>query len=112
MLAQGSDIEDSGGLRDSTSLGAALCGGHEEVVRLLIKQKADVLAKAKDGSTPLHYAALHGLAVARLLLQHGADVSAKRNDLTTLLHWASHQGNTELGREKEGARYDLQHVFV
>ncbi|KAF8459969.1 hypothetical protein DFH94DRAFT_849315, partial [Russula ochroleuca] len=44
------------------------------VSRLLLERGADVNARAKNGSTPLHQAFIFGaLEVARVLLEHGAD---------------------------------------
>ena len=52
--------------------------GHEEGTRELLNAGAKVNAKASNGLTPLHFAALLGHeAVARLLLEGGADLFAK-----------------------------------
>jgi len=52
--------------------------GHRKVVKLLIAKGADLEAKDKDGSTPLHIAAQCGhRKVVELLLQKGADIEAK-----------------------------------
>ena len=49
-----------------------------EIARFLIEKGADVNAKSRDGSTPLHSTAFLGRAeIAELLIQKGADVSPK-----------------------------------
>ena len=61
-------------------------------VRLLLEHGADVNARAKNGSTPLHIASTFGAPeVARVLLEHGADVNARdadgRTPLYSRLYW-------------------------
>jgi ankyrin repeat protein len=56
------------------------------VIRLLLDHGADVNARAKNSSTPLHWASKYGAPeVVRVLLEHGADVKAKDNDGRTAL---------------------------
>ena len=51
-----------------------------EATRFLIEHGADVTARKKDGSTPLHMASRGGhVRVARVLLQYGADPAARDN---------------------------------
>ena len=81
LLAEGADIEEKGGEFECTALQAAI-GEHWRLeppllVRLLLDNGADVDARDKTASTPLHYAALFDDALAaELLLAKGADVSA------------------------------------
>jgi len=51
--------------------------GREEIVRLLLKNKANLDTKDKEGRTPLMCAALTGsTSVVALLLEHGVPVDA------------------------------------
>ena len=60
------------------------------IVERLIAAKLDVNARAKDGRTPLHWAANFDCAnCAELLLKAGAQVSARNEDGDTPLHGAS-----------------------
>ena len=66
-------------------------------MKILLADKADIAAKAKDDGTPLHWAASHGQAdVARLLLDHHADIEARNNNGQTPLHVAVWKGHTEV----------------
>ena len=70
-----------------------------ELARLLLTAGADVNAKNKWGSTPLHAAAREGHTEAvRLLLEAGADVNAENEDGETPLHWAAWEGHTDVVR--------------
>ena len=67
-----------------------------KIVREAIRLGADVNAKDKFGSTPLHYAALIGQArTVELLISKGADVNAKDDYDWTPLHRAALNGETE-----------------
>lgn len=51
-----------------------------EITKFLIEEGADVNAKSRDGSTPLHSAAFLGrVEIAELLIQQGADVNPKNH---------------------------------
>jgi hypothetical protein len=72
-----------------TGLMAASCCGLEDVVRMLVKNGADVNTKGKDGWTALHWASKYGrIAVAEELLGGGADCKAQDDDGRTALHLA------------------------
>lgn len=61
-----------------------------EIVRLLIEQGADVTAKDKSLSTPLHLASSLGIPeIVRLLIERGADITAENESRRTPLHLAS-----------------------
>ena len=61
-----------------------------EIVRLLIEQGADVTAKDKNLSTPLHLASSVGIPESvQLLIGHGADINAEDMSRRTPLHLAS-----------------------
>jgi ankyrin repeat protein len=80
VLEAGGDL---GSLDLDAELGHASFFGHWKVCDFLIKQGADVNAKAKDtGETPLHGALAKAgrpyyLQVVRLLVERGADVHAR-----------------------------------
>lgn len=103
LLADGQDIEEKGGERQSTPLYEASLRGHLEVLRLLLEAGgcclAEASAKTHNGLTPLHYASFHGRhAMARLLLDNGADVTAKDIKERTAMHFASNQGHDDIYR--------------
>ena len=60
-----------------------------EIVRLLMEQGADVTAKDKSLSTPLHLASsLGNPEIVRLSIERGADITAKDGRHRTPLHIA------------------------
>ena len=104
LLVGGADVEEKGGLSESTPLHEAARVGNKEIVQLLLEHGADVSFKNKDGETPLHAATLElelsdehleYLEVVRLLLQRLSDPSSKDNDGTTPLHWVAWSGAKE-----------------
>jgi len=90
LLAEGADIQETGGLFKSSPLHIACLHSHQSIALLLIRKGADVSAADKDKRTPLHYAAHQsGERVVALLLEQGADVAAKDTDGWTPLHDAA-----------------------
>ena len=81
--------EDAGG---STALHHAAGYGPLANVELIINKGADVNAKNRRGSTPLHWA-IHDEAKVRLLLSKGAGVNAKQAQGRTPLFLAAILGN-------------------
>jgi ankyrin repeat protein len=60
------------------------------IARLLLERGADVNARQKDMTTPLHSAAFKGrLEIAQLLLDHGANAKTETEDRETVLHFVS-----------------------
>ena len=88
LLAAGVDASAIG------PLSAAASGGHKSSVELLIANGADVTAKNKYGSTPLHNAATR--EIAELLITNGADIDAKINDGSSPLLAAAMKGHKEV----------------
>ncbi|KAJ5520198.1 hypothetical protein N7463_000651 [Penicillium fimorum] len=73
----------------STPLFAAAQLGKTEIVRCLLKSKADVNLCNKNGETPLHVAAYHGhLEVTELLLEADADPNVEDKEGWRPLHKA------------------------
>jgi ankyrin repeat protein len=68
--------------------------GNQEGIEMLFAKGADVNAKDKDGSTPLHLA--DNQDVVKLLLVKGADVNAKDKDGSTPLHLADNEDVVKL----------------
>ena len=77
--------KDPGG---STPLHHAAGFGTADVVTLLLDSGADINAKNRRGSTPLHWA-IHDEAKVRLLLARGADVNAKQVEGRTPVYQAA-----------------------
>ncbi|XP_050422213.1 apoptosis-stimulating of p53 protein 2-like isoform X3 [Adelges cooleyi] len=60
-----------------TALHNAICAGHIDIVKFLVKFGCDVNAQDSDGWTPLHCAAsCNNLAMVRFLVEHGACIFA------------------------------------
>lgn len=72
----------------TTLLHSASKSGNMELVRLLIREGADVNAQDEDGESPLHGAMARSdnYHVARTLIENGADLSSKAVDGKTPLH--------------------------
>ena len=73
--------------------------GHQNVVKLMIEQGADINYKADYNSiTLLHYASKHAhVTVAKFLVKQGADMKATTEvRLETPLHYASMNGHVEV----------------
>lgn len=72
-------------IRDGiTALHNACCGGHEDIVEMLVLAGANVNAVDADGWTPLHLAACFGTSQSvAFLIEHGANLSAVNSDGAT-----------------------------
>jgi ankyrin repeat protein len=80
------DARDGAG---QTVLHVAAYKSSPQIVKFLIKQKADIQAPDRRGGTPLHWAAIKGsIDNAEVLIKNGAKVNAKDSTGETPLHWA------------------------
>ena len=81
----------------STPLIEAARGGHEEVIRVLLKAGAVVNKTAKQGISPLHLAAKFGhIDVVKLLLESGTDPDKASNSGMTALQLALKNGHHDV----------------
>lgn len=90
LLQHGADpnLADDG--YGNTPLHLATSHGHADIVRLLIRKRADVDAIDGKLATPLHLAAEAGrLDIVRLLLNNGANPESRDEDGLTALHVAA-----------------------
>jgi len=73
-----------------TPLHTAAYHGHTEIVKLLLKRKADINAKDKDGETPLIAALTSGhTEIGELLINKGAGVNIKTKNGRPTIHFAA-----------------------
>ena len=76
-----------------TALHIAAKNGHEEMVRLLLMNGADVGARSLNADSALHVASTE--AVVRLLLEYGAEINGKNSWSETALHKAVEYGTED-----------------
>ena len=88
------DIKDKKGLN---GLLIAAYHGHEEVVKLLLNNKANIEVKTPRNSTPLLLASQKGhLSVVKVLIRNGAKIEAGQSNSNTPLSWAAQNGHIEI----------------
>lgn len=96
-LSQGAELELRFGPRQQTPLMLALYRDHNEVVKFLVEQGADVNAHNSHGQTPVIMAAIGGQqALLQLFLERGAQLEAREELGNTALMWAVYWGHIEL----------------
>ena len=98
-------------VEDCTALWIASAKGHFDIVRLLIKQNAEVDSRTSTNSTPLRAAAFMGhLDIVRCLVEKGADVNARNNFNSTPLIITCYNGHLDVASYlvKHGANINLQ----
>ncbi|XP_061942698.1 E3 ubiquitin-protein ligase MIB1 isoform X2 [Apis cerana] len=82
-----------------TALQAASQNGHLEVVKILLRYKADVEIEDKDGDRAVHYAAFGDESgVMALLAGAGADLNSRNKRRLTALHIAISKGHAGVVR--------------
>jgi ankyrin repeat protein len=76
---------------------AVIKGNVEQIHQLLLKDQTGLNAPEKNGTTPLHVAAIYGYSsVVRVLFKYGANVNAPAKNGTTPLHVAAICGNSSV----------------
>ena len=83
----------------------ASSGGHLDLAWFLVEHGADVAARNKDGSTPVHESG--HLDLAWLLVEHGADAAPQNSFGETPLHLASSNGHLDLGSIGASIIYEI-----
>lgn len=90
------DVDANIDLRDTfdrSPLHAAVRSGYNDIVMVLLRRGAHVMAVDCDGLTPLHQAVFYGHKnIVLSLLQNGADVEARDKKGKTPLHLAARRG--------------------
>ncbi|XP_061484591.1 M-phase phosphoprotein 8 isoform X2 [Rhineura floridana] len=90
------DQEDSSGM---TLVMLAAAGGHDDILRLLIRKGAKVNCRQKNGTSALiHAAEKNNLTTAAILLEAGAYVNLQQNSGETALMKACKRGNYDIVR--------------
>nr|XP_009941528.1 PREDICTED: M-phase phosphoprotein 8 [Opisthocomus hoazin] len=90
------DEEDSNGM---TLLMLAAAGGHDDLLRVLIRKGAKVNGRQKNGTTALIYAAEKNfLTTVAILLEAGAYVNMQQSSGETALMKACKRGNSDIVR--------------
>ncbi|XP_023702349.1 E3 ubiquitin-protein ligase MIB1 [Cryptotermes secundus] len=88
------DADVNGVFAGHTALQAASQNGHLEVIKILLRHKADVEIEDKDGDRAVHHAAFGDEpGVMELLAHAGADLNARNKRRQTALHIAVNKGH-------------------
>ncbi|XP_069495205.1 M-phase phosphoprotein 8 isoform X2 [Ambystoma mexicanum] len=88
--------EDSSGM---TLVMFAAAGGHDDILRLLVKKGSKINSRQKNGTTALiHAAEKNFLTSAAILLDAGAYVNIQQNNGETALMKACKRGNSDVVR--------------
>ncbi|XP_077055354.1 ankyrin repeat and SAM domain-containing protein 6 isoform X2 [Siphateles boraxobius] len=115
-------LEDPGGRahvdgtddEGNTALMLAAAGGHEPLVRFLLRKGASVDLRNQHGWTPLMQAARFGhVTVAHLLLENGAEINGRNRLGASVLTIAARGGHTQLAKlllENGAFVDDLDHL--
>ena len=98
LLSDSQCLVDAKGQDGSTALHYSCRDGHVDIVKSLVKHKADVNARPDHGATPLTLAARHGHdnVVHALLSDSQCLVDAKGQDGYTALHYSCRDGHVDI----------------
>lgn len=96
LLREDGDLVHSMDEDGYTPLHRAAYNAHNDMIKLLISNKANIHARTLDGWQPFHSACRwDNVSSARLLIELGADVHAVTNGKNTALHLAAVNGEAE-----------------
>ncbi len=78
LIEQGADLERRDEATGATALHFAVMKGRMELVEQIVKRRADVNSRTRNGTTPLHTAVVYARKeIAEFLLDNGADIHAR-----------------------------------
>jgi ankyrin repeat protein len=113
LLENGADVNLKGtdGKLNNAAIHASIAGNHINIVRLLIKYRADINSQCegevRSGFTPLHVAAhFNRLEIVKLLLENGANPLIHNSEFLTPTEYALTKGNTEIANIIQSALLD------
>lgn len=87
-------IQVNGVFAGHTALQAASQNGHMEIIKILLRTKAEVEIEDKDGDRAVHHAAFGDEpAVMEAIARAGADLNARNKRRQTALHIAVNKGH-------------------
>ncbi|XP_012288064.1 E3 ubiquitin-protein ligase MIB1 [Orussus abietinus] len=93
------EVDINGVFAGHTALQAASQNGRLEVIKILLRYKADVEIEDKDGDRAVHHAAFGDEpSVMALLARAGADLNARNKKRQTALHIAVNKGHAGVVR--------------
>ena len=96
LKEDGPDINETDA-SGNTPLHFASGKGHDDIIKLLISQKAAVNAVNCHGDTPLFWAVNNNhISSAKLLIEHGAEVNQKNEYGWSPLHLSAYKGYQEM----------------
>ncbi len=105
LLDLGANVDDCEE-GDATALHIAARMGHEDVVRLLLRRRADPCGARNSITSPLHETS--AATVLKMLLQAGAMVNQRDRNKCTPLHLQAYSGRPELVKMLIDAKADVQ----
>lgn len=92
-------VEDRGQKNDCTPLMEAASAGHVDIIKLLLKHRADVNSQSSTGNTPLMYACAAGhLDSVKTLLEAGAAIEEHNENGHTPLMEAASAGHVQVAK--------------
>lgn len=105
LLDLGANVDDCEE-GDATALHIAARMGHEDVVRMLLRHRAEPCGAKDSITSPLHETSV--LSIMRMLLQAGAMVNQRDRNKCTPLHLQVYSGRPELVKMLIDCRAEVQ----